>query len=83
MGQDKDERQCKHCGFQKAFSDLAKHVATKSGNPFSFIAAFSIILLWAITGPFFKFNDTWQLVINTSTNYRHIPDGVSHPEYSK
>ncbi|MBE1188785.1 low affinity iron permease family protein, partial [Escherichia coli] len=26
-----------------------------------------LILAWAISGPFFDFNDTWQLVINTST----------------
>jgi low affinity Fe/Cu permease len=24
-----------------------------------------VILVWAITGPLFGFNDTWQLVINT------------------
>lgn len=26
-----------------------------------------IIVVWAATGPIFNFNDTWQLVINTST----------------
>jgi low affinity Fe/Cu permease len=26
-----------------------------------------MILVWAATGPFFKFSDTWQLVINTGT----------------
>ncbi len=26
-----------------------------------------MILVWAITGPIFKFSDTWQLVINTGT----------------
>jgi low affinity Fe/Cu permease len=25
------------------------------------------LLLWAATGPFFGFSDTWQLVINTAT----------------
>ena len=33
----------------------------------AFIGAILIIVLWAITGPFFHFSDTWQLVINTST----------------
>jgi low affinity Fe/Cu permease len=23
--------------------------------------------VWAVTGPYFHFNDTWQLIINTST----------------
>ena len=26
-----------------------------------------IIVLWGVTGPFFGFSDTWQLVINTGT----------------
>ena len=26
-----------------------------------------LIIAWAITGPFFHYSDTWQLVINTST----------------
>ena len=25
------------------------------------------IVIWAASGPFFKFSDTWQLVINTGT----------------
>jgi low affinity Fe/Cu permease len=25
------------------------------------------VVVWAITGPFFHFSDTWQLVINTGT----------------
>jgi low affinity Fe/Cu permease len=31
------------------------------------LAAVSIIIIWASLGPFFKFSDTWQLVINTGT----------------
>ncbi len=43
-------------------------LATKAtGTPLAFIFAFGIILIWGITGPFFNFSDTWQLVINTST----------------
>ena len=26
-----------------------------------------MIIVWAISGPFFKFSETWQLVINTGT----------------
>jgi low affinity Fe/Cu permease len=26
-----------------------------------------LVIVWAISGPFFGFSDTWQLVINTST----------------
>ena len=26
-----------------------------------------MIVIWAVTGPIFKFSDTWQLIINTGT----------------
>ena len=35
--------------------------------PPTFILAPSIILLWAVLGPYYRFSDTWQLVINTGT----------------
>ena len=42
--------------------------ATKAtGTSMSFILALSVIIIWALTGPLFRFSDTWQLVINTST----------------
>src|SRR6266545_1136133 len=31
------------------------------------MAAALIIVVWGVTGPIFKFSDTWQLVINTGT----------------
>lgn len=44
------------------------HIATVfTGTTKAFIVALSIILIWLLTGPFFDFSDTWQLVINTST----------------
>ena len=32
-----------------------------------FVLAVAIIAVWSITGPVFRFSDTWQLVINTGT----------------
>lgn len=32
-----------------------------------FAAAVASVLLWAAMGPAFRFSDTWQLVVNTST----------------
>jgi low affinity Fe/Cu permease len=29
--------------------------------------AFVVIIAWALTGPFFRYSDTWQLIINTGT----------------
>ena len=49
------------------FTRFAKATARISGRPGAFMCALLIVLLWAMTGPVFDFNDTWQLVINTGT----------------
>jgi len=38
-----------------------------TGSFHAFILAVIFIVLWAATGPYFHFSDTWQLVVNTST----------------
>src|SRR5437016_9486977 len=38
-----------------------------TGSSAAFALACGIIVVWAVTGPFFRFSDTWQLAINTST----------------
>jgi low affinity Fe/Cu permease len=52
---------------KKLFDAFSSKVTAIAGSPIAFILAFLIILVWAITGPLFKFSDTWQLVINTGT----------------
>jgi low affinity Fe/Cu permease len=37
------------------------------GSKWAFAGAGLVIVVWAATGPFFHFSDTWQLVINTGT----------------
>jgi low affinity Fe/Cu permease len=49
------------------FTSFAKWTARAAGRPAAFAAAAGVILAWAVTGPLFKFSDTWQLVINTGT----------------
>jgi low affinity Fe/Cu permease len=49
------------------FTRFAKWTAHITGRPSTFVAAASLIVVWAVTGPLFGFSDTWQLVINTST----------------
>jgi low affinity Fe/Cu permease len=51
----------------KLFGDLANVVAQAAGRPSAFVIAFAIVLLWGVTGPMFKYSDTWQLIINTGT----------------
>jgi low affinity Fe/Cu permease len=49
------------------FTRFARHAATASGRPITFVLAVAVIITWAVTGPLFGFSDTWQLVINTGT----------------
>ena len=49
------------------FTRFANHSARAAGHTSAFVFAALIIAIWAITGPLFKFSDTWQLVINTGT----------------
>jgi low affinity Fe/Cu permease len=38
-----------------------------TGGTAAFATAAAVIVLWAASGPFFGFSNTWQLVINTGT----------------
>ena len=49
------------------FTRFAKWTAQAAGYPLVFGVALGIIMLWAISGTVFGFNNTWQLFINTCT----------------
>src|SRR5437879_10450208 len=49
------------------FERAAGGVAMATGRPSAFVVAVSVIVVWAVTGPIFRWSDTWQLVINTGT----------------
>jgi low affinity Fe/Cu permease len=53
--------------FNSHFTKFARATALYTGKPITFISAVSVIIIWAVSGPFFGFSDTWQLVINTGT----------------
>jgi len=38
-----------------------------SQSPWAFLTGVIVTLTWAVTGPYFHFSDSWQLVINTGT----------------
>jgi low affinity Fe/Cu permease len=48
-------------------SKLATIVTEWTGSTTGFVFAGGTVLIWLITGPFFHYSDTWQLVINTGT----------------
>lgn len=49
------------------FLNFARNTAKFLGNPKTFFVSVLLILGWAVSGPFFNFSDTWQLIINTTT----------------
>lgn len=49
------------------FGRFARATSRTVGHTTAFAVALSIVLLWAATGPYFGYSDTWQLVINTGT----------------
>jgi low affinity Fe/Cu permease len=49
------------------FGKVANATSRAAGHASTFIAALALIAIWAATGPYFGYSDTWQLVINTGT----------------
>ena len=52
---------------ERVFTMLATRTAFITGQPVAFTVALGLILLWVVSGPFFEWSDTWQLVVNTAT----------------
>ncbi|TZF80986.1 low affinity iron permease family protein [Pedobacter sp. BS3] len=58
----------KHSKVKKSFFERFANAATTfTGSSYAFISAVFIVVLWAVSGPFFDYSETWQLVINTGT----------------
>ena len=53
------------------FANLPEHLAGMitnwAGSSQAFLIAVAVLAIWAVTGPFFHYSDSWQLVINTGT----------------
>ena len=50
-----------------ALARLSKTATDWTGTSTAFALAVSTILIWLITGQYFDYSNTWQLVINTGT----------------
>ena len=55
------------CVVSDAFRIIARRSSTVLGSAWAFAGALLVILVWVLTGPTFRFSDTWQLIINTAT----------------
>jgi low affinity Fe/Cu permease len=61
-GKDEQDR-----SLRDLFHTFSNNCARLLGSAGAFVIAGLVIVVWGITGPIFKFSDTWQLVINTGT----------------
>ena len=52
-----------HGGFH-SFATAASQLV---GSKWAFTVAVLLMAFWALTGPYFGFSDTWQLIVNTAT----------------
>src|SRR6478735_2411528 len=52
---------------KEKFRRLAEKSAHAVGSYWAFLIALLTIMVWALTGPYFNYSDTWQLFINTGT----------------
>ncbi len=52
---------------REIFRKLATAVSSGVGSPITFILALILVFFWILTGPAFRYSETWQLVINTAT----------------
>lgn len=50
------------------FNRFAMRSAHVVGSPYAFLFALTSIVLWVLSGPYFHWSNTWQLVVNSLTN---------------
>jgi low affinity Fe/Cu permease len=49
------------------FRTFATKASNMAGSAIIFLAALTLVITWAVTGPLFNYSNTWQLFINTCT----------------
>jgi len=49
------------------FTRFARKTAHSTGQPYAFLTAVALVIVWGFSGPYFGYSTDWQLVINTGT----------------
>lgn len=49
------------------FHVFARKAAELMGSPAVFLLALTVVVVWAVSGPFYHYSENWQLIINTGT----------------
>lgn len=52
---------------REKFRKFAHRTSVITGSPIAFGTAIVLIGIWLLLGPVYRYSDTWQLIINTST----------------
>jgi len=52
---------------ERGFHVFATEAANWVGTKWAFLIALVTIVAWLVSGPYFHYSDTWQLIINTGT----------------
>jgi low affinity Fe/Cu permease len=50
------------------FEKVSNIITTYSGSSPVFIGAVLLIVVWGVTGPIFRYSNTWLLIVNTGTS---------------
>jgi low affinity Fe/Cu permease len=62
-----NNRSAENFTINDAFSRFASWSADLLGSAGAFVFSTLLTIVWALSGPFFNYSDTWQLIINTAT----------------
>jgi low affinity Fe/Cu permease len=62
-----EEKRDFFCVVNDSFRIFARRSSIVLGSAWAFTLAVLIIVVWGLTGPTFRFSNTWQLIINTGT----------------
>jgi low affinity Fe/Cu permease len=49
------------------FRNFAERAASALATPHAFLGALGLVLVWAAAGPFVRYSESWQIIINTGT----------------
>jgi len=64
---EQEEKRDFFCVVNDSFRVFARRSSIVLGSAWAFTLAVLIIVVWGLTGPTFRFSNTWQLIINTGT----------------
>jgi hypothetical protein len=65
---------------KEIFRRLAEKAAQAVGSYLAFLLALLTTVMWAVTGLYFRYSDTWQLFHQHWHDGRYFLDGLSHPK---